>query len=207
MSRLKIYYTIDEIHNNLYTSGSEWMLEDNTEFKGLYHTYNTGEVYTGKTYVEGISNKLIQFKQQDTTNIIYKKLKPNISLKFKTPRTSPIVITQLELKTGFIRRYFIKKINDNKITEINLKQFDDWKSGIIDKNMYIAIRILWYITGSKPDYIVNNIKKSGVISKNIKQTRIANKTLLGISDILTDPLQYYTDTDFIKPTDINGLDS
>ena len=63
------------------------------------------------------------------------------------------------------------------------------------------------ITGSKPDYIVNNIKKSGVISKNIKQTRIANKTLLGISDILTDPLQYYTDTDFIKPTDINGLDS
>ncbi len=74
MSRLKIYYTIDEIHNNLYTSGSEWMLEDNTEFKGLYHRYNTGEVYTEKMYIEGLSNKLIQFKQQDKTNIIYKKL-------------------------------------------------------------------------------------------------------------------------------------
>ena len=83
---------------------------------------------------------------------------------------------------------------------------------------FIQVSIIFYLFGvgvvvvirfvvANNTKIVNNIKKSGVISKNIKQTRIANKTLLGISDILTDPLQYYTDTDFIKPTDINGLDS
>ena len=29
----------------------------------------------------------------------------------------------------------------------------------------------------------------------------------GISSKLSNPLEYYTDVDFITPTDINGLDS
>jgi hypothetical protein len=48
--RLKLYYTTDEITNNLYTSGMQYMLQDNTEYRGLYHTYLTGEVYTGATW-------------------------------------------------------------------------------------------------------------------------------------------------------------
>jgi hypothetical protein len=207
MSRLKIYYTVDEIRENLHTSGSEWMLEDNTEFKGLYHKYLTGEVFTGATYIEGTSKKLIKFEKPDTTNYIYKQLKPNININFKTPNVATVNITEQDIKIGFIRRYFIKKINNDKIIEIDLKQFDNWKSGLIDKNMYSAIRVLWYISGEKQDVISSNNKNLGVVSKNIQQIRIANKTLTGIDKLLTDPLQYYTDIDFIAPVDINGLDS
>ena len=57
--RLKLYYTTDEITNNLYTSGMQYMLQDNTEYRGLYHTYLTGEVYTGATWDSKTSKKLI----------------------------------------------------------------------------------------------------------------------------------------------------
>ena len=58
MSRQKAYYTIDEITNNLYTTGSEWMLQNFTEYKGLYHTYITGEVYTQAKWNPKTSKKL-----------------------------------------------------------------------------------------------------------------------------------------------------
>ncbi len=49
MARLKTFYTADEITNNLYTSGSEYMTEDNVEYVGSYHSYATGERYTNQT--------------------------------------------------------------------------------------------------------------------------------------------------------------
>ena len=39
--RQKTYYTADETFYNLYTTGQEWMTEDLTEYKGLYHSYTT----------------------------------------------------------------------------------------------------------------------------------------------------------------------
>ena len=46
MARLKLYYPVDEITNDLYTYGSELMTEDNVEYIGAFHRYITGEVYT-----------------------------------------------------------------------------------------------------------------------------------------------------------------
>ena len=59
--RLKLYYTADEITSNLYTSGSQFMTEDNVEYRGTYHSYITGEVYTGSTWNAKTSKKLITF--------------------------------------------------------------------------------------------------------------------------------------------------
>ena len=39
--RNKVYYLNDEITTNLYTTGSEWMLETNTNYIGQYHSYIT----------------------------------------------------------------------------------------------------------------------------------------------------------------------
>lgn len=207
MSRLKTYYTIDEIRDNLYTTGSQLMLEDGTEYKGSYHSYSTGEVYTETKYIPNVSKKLIKFQKQDTTNYIYKKLKPNIKVKFKTPTAYVTKISSQDITAGVVIRYFIQNINNKTIIEIDSKQFDFWKTNTIDKTIHNAVRISWYISGNKQDIIDNGVLKLGVITKNINQINSVKSRIPGISKILTDPLQYYTDTDFIAPVDINGLDS
>ncbi len=207
MSRLKIYYNKSEIQTNLYTSGSIWMLEDTTEYIGLYHKYTTGEVYTQSDFIPGKSKKLIELQQTNSDNYIYKKLKPNLNIKFKTPVPYTVVINTISIESGVIPRYFLKKNNSKTIIEIDIKQYDDWKINLIDKTIYTAIRIFWNITGDKYDSVKNGIISKGVISKNSKRIRHAQIKLPGIENILTDPLQYYTDSDFIAPTDINGLDS
>ena len=85
MSRLKSFYTADEITNNLYTSGSEYMTEDTVEYVGAYHSYATGERYTNQVWNNKISKQLLPYVKYDTTNEQYKQLKPNIDVRYETP--------------------------------------------------------------------------------------------------------------------------
>ena len=48
--RTKTYYTNDEIINDLFTQGKEWMTEDFIEYIGPYHTYPNGAIYSGAEY-------------------------------------------------------------------------------------------------------------------------------------------------------------
>lgn len=206
MSRQKSYYSVDEITNNLYASKNQLMYTDGTEYVGLYHKYSTGEVYTQPNWNPITSKKLIDYQDKTTNAYKYNQLN-NINVKFTYPIPNTVSITTSAIRQGNVIRYFVQKINTKTITEIDQNQFNDWKSAIIDNIIYKAAKIVWYITGEKSDSINGNIKIEGVKTKNIKQINMINKKLPGISNILTDPLQYYTDTDFIKPTDINGLDS
>ena len=78
MSRKKVRYTKDEITNNLYTTGQEWMTPDNEEYIGLYHRYSTGEVYTSAKWNPNKSIKLIKFRLLPEGNKSYKKIKEDI---------------------------------------------------------------------------------------------------------------------------------
>lgn len=207
MSRLKIYYSPSEQKLNLYTTGSQWMYKDGTEYKGAYHTYSTGEVYTMAKYIGGKSEPLVKFEKTDNTNYVYKQLKPNIKVKFKTPIPYNVTIKNENIQSGILIRYFLKKVNSENIIEISSKQYDEWKTNDIDKNLHQTVRIFWKITGNKYDTVINGTKQLGVISKNRNQIINAATKIPGIENILTNPLQYYTDTDFTDVLDINGLDS
>jgi len=61
----------------------------------------------------------------------------------------------------------------------------------------------WYITGNIQDVVQGSVNVLGVRSKNLKQIEAANKILPGISEVLKNHLQFYTDTAFIVPKDIN----
>ena len=76
--RDKIYYLNDEINAGLFTTGSEWMLEDLTEYKGSYHSYITGEVYTEASWNPITSKPLLKFKLNEPNTVEYNTLKPNI---------------------------------------------------------------------------------------------------------------------------------
>jgi hypothetical protein len=204
MARFKLYYPVEEITNDLYTFGGELMTEDTAEYIGPFHRYITGEVYTGATWNATTSKKLIAFKQQDITTI-YNTLKPDIRLKYIAPKRSVPQITSADISLGSIQRYFIRKQNESVVFEIDAGQFSNWGSNVIDNKVYTAVRLEWFITGNQQDTKNGNVMMPGIVTKNIQQVKAASQTIPELTTILTNPIEFYVDTDYVTPIDINGL--
>lgn len=210
MSRFKTYYPADEITINLFTTGSEWMTEQSREYVGEYHTYTTGEVYSEASYNPRFSVRLIPYISAETANSttsIYKTLKPDIRVAYKTPELTIISPTLNDYKLGFFRRFFLKKFNETLIIEVDSKQFDLWKSSVIDRNLYNGVELLWFISGPIEDTYNKQIKIVGVYSKNQKQIAIAAQKMPELTTRLSNLIEFYADTDYLVPKDINNLDS
>lgn len=205
MLRKRIYYSDNEITDNLYTSGLEWMLqENNTEYIGLYHQYLTGEVFTQATWNPSLSQKLIPYETKDSKTYIYAELKPDIVTKYINANSAYPVITDIDRKNGFIYRYFIKRYDHKFATEILEADYQKWLNFDIDPILYQAIKVKWIITGPKQTIDIGGIKTIGVYEQNLETIKMLEQTTPGISATLSNPLQYYTDTDFIAPADINS---
>lgn len=201
--RQRLHYTPSQITKNLYTTGSEWMTEDQREYIGPYHTYITGEVFTETEWNPSKSKKLIIFLNESDQIKKYKELK-TVQTNFKTPNTYIPIITEAARSAGFITRYFLKKINQRQIFEVDESQYTSWKSREIDYNLYSGIELKWTITGPLQDVIQNGVSIKGVATKNIEAMRAVETKFPEIFDILTNPIQYYSDIDFIVPKDINA---
>jgi hypothetical protein len=203
MGRLKIYYSVDEITNNLYTSGSELMSELGSNYIGLYHKYtSTGETYSGATWNPITSIKLIAYTKPDPILNVYKSLK-QLKTTYKNIESYKLMITDQNRIDGVVTRSFLKKNNESLFIEVSESTWADWQSNNIDRNLYNGVQLQWYITGPIDDTRQNGVFKPGVISKNKKQIIAAEFTLPGISKKLINPLEFYTDTDFVVPRDIN----
>jgi len=201
--RNRLHYTPNQITLNLYTTGSQWMTDDGAEFIGPYHTYTTGEIYSESKWNAKTSKKLVPLVLHATDNHVYKQLK-TVQTKFDNPQPIQPVITEQDKATGFITRYFLKKTNEYVITEIDEPQYDKWVIQEIDSYIWTAKKITWYITGNLHDEMQNGVLAPGVIEKNFQEIRRAETELPGISLILTNPIQYYSDSDFVIPKDINS---
>jgi len=205
MGRFKTYYPISEITPDLYTPGKQLMTENNVEYIGAYHKYLTGEVYTKAQWQPDRSVILIPYIDQTISNknITYFKLKPEIRLARISPTTHNVVVTVTDYTRGTLQRFFIKKRNDNAIIEINSQQFNAWQTDQLDKKLYVAIEIAWYISGTANDVITAGILVPGVATRNKKQIQLAANSIPEIATYLTNPLQFYADTEYTVPKDIN----
>ena len=103
--------------------------------------------------------------------------------------------------------YFIKKINDSQIIEINQKQYNDWKNNNIDRILYKAVDLVWFISGNINDTHNGPTKIPGVLTSNQQNIDVASKTIPELKSYLSNLLEFYTDSDYVVPVDINGLDS
>ena len=208
-TRKLTYYSADETTNNLFTTGQQWMTTDEREYRGAYHKYLTGEVFTEAKWNPKKSKPLIPYVAPVTNkyNRLYRTLKPKIKTLYDSPKSQSVTITQKDIDAGVINRYFYKRYDNDKILETTESLYNEIISNQVDKKLYVTQKIQWFITGNKNDQFKNGVFIAGVSTKNINQVKFAAKTLPGLTAILTDPLQYYTDTDFIAPVDINGLDS
>jgi hypothetical protein len=191
MARIKLKYDLSDIKTDLYTFGKEWTTEDGQEYIGLYHKYvSTGEIYTGANWDKNISKKLIKFFENSDVNV-YKKIQ-QIKVEFQQPFPERPVITDEDQKQGYFTRYFLKKFNELRVIEISKKQYNAYQNKKIDNNAYVAASIKWYITGN-------------AAKQNSRNIEIASKQLPQLQSVLNDVLQFYTDTDYNVPADINGL--
>ena len=203
MKRLKLKYSVNEITNNLYTFGKEWMTEDDVEYIGLYHTYTTGEVYTRPVWDEQLSKKLVEYTDTTTSVYKYNKLKPNIKVTHKSIQPYQVIVSATDYKTGYITRYFAKKQNENLIIEVNASQYADWDSAKIDNVLYDMIQIKWWVSGNIND-ISGVVNVPGVKTKNKQAVQSAEIKMPGISLKLSNYTQYYADTTVVVPKDINA---
>ena len=208
MARIKLYYTTDEITNDLYTTGNEYMTMDDVEYRGAYHRYITGEIYTEAKWNSKLSKKLIRYvENQSSADETYKRLQPSLQVTYALPSAIIPQPSKTEIQDGKIYRYFIKRKNDANILEIDLNQYTKWLNNVIDKKMYDSVKILWSIGGSIQDTHRHGIIVPGVISNNMKQRSFGSRIIPGLTSRLDNLLELYTDNDYSTPVDINGLDS
>ena len=206
MSRIRPHYSKDEIITDLYTYGTEWMYEDTLPYIGVYHRYTTGEVYTGASYNENTSKKLIPYVDTTTAKYRYKQLK-TIATSYDTVNKHILEITSEDYDNGYVMRYFINKVNENSIFEISKKKYDDHSGTLIDPNLYRTAVVKWQLTGQQTNTVIGGITTMGVAEKNMIATRraeIGANGMVGLSAYLSNYLEYYTDTDVTVPANING---
>lgn len=206
MSRIRPHYSKDEIITDLYTYGTEWMYEDTLPYIGVYHRYTTGEVYTGASYNENTSKKLIPYVDTTTAKYRYKQLK-TIATSYDTVNKHILEITSEDYDNGYVMRYFINKVNENSIFEISKKKYDDHSGTLIDPNLYRTAVVKWQLTGQQTNTVIGGITTMGVAEKNMIATRraeIGANGMVGLSTYLSNYLEYYTDTDVTVPANING---
>ena len=204
MARKKVRYTKDEITNNLYTTGSEWMTTDYAEYIGLYHRYTTGEVYTLSKWNSQKSVELIPFKELSKTSQRYRLIKEDIKTLYQPIQPYFLETSEKDIITGYITRYFAYDIVNNVVLEIDNDTYKKIQQKEIDPNVYQIVSLRWYITGDLED-VTSGIGRDGVKTKNKKEIQAASKTISLLSTYLTDLSEFYSDTTYIIPDDINQL--
>ena len=66
--------------------------------------------------------------------------------------------------------------------------------------------MLWFISGPIEDTYEKQIKIVGVYSKNQKQLALAAQRMPELATRLNNLIEFYSDTDYLVPKDINSLD-
>lgn len=88
---------------------------------------------------------------------------------------------------GYITRYFVKKINDNTIYEVDSVGFFN-----ISDTLYTKSSISWKITGNADDTTDGKtLIDIGVISYNSNSIAVLEKTIPGIRNILRNVLEFW----------------
>ena len=95
--------------------------------------------------------------------------------------------TLKDYEKGYINRYFVQKINDLTITEVDKDRYNK-----IYTNYFNKLVIQWIIFGPKNSLYNNKIlDRKGVQEQNI-QTLVENeKSMKGIKNYLNNPLEFW----------------
>lgn len=208
--RKKIYYPDSQITKNLYTGGKEWMfLNTWQEYRGYYHKYSNGEVFTEREWDPVRSEVLTPYKEKQDSYFRYLDIKnytlfqgekyemlgPKKFYLYTAPRAVKRLPTDIESENGFMERIFVYKRNEpNRVMfEVDQKQienFDKDNTGI-NQYLYGYVKIPWKLTGPERDvFDGNTLTTPGVIDTNLRIIERNSKNFPILKQILTNPREH-----------------
>lgn len=201
--RKKEYYNKEEIVENQYTTGKEYMTKNRVEYIGLYHKYITGEVYTLATFNANKSIPLMSYQEESADIKLYKTNKSKIKTKYNTPSIfypSPSID---DINKKSITRYILKNVSTNQIFETNQQTVQHYQKKKIDNNLYQLETIEWKIAGPLNTTTIDGITEVGVVEQNIQTIRNKTKKMSGLLQYFKSYSEFYTDITYEVPTNIN----
>jgi hypothetical protein len=176
---------------------------------GYYCLLSTGGVFTGSTFINNVSKRLIPYKQakqvleNQSKNIYYDTLVKDKGIdKIKTYQT-PISFyhppTEDDYKNGTYIRYFCKPRNQNfGIIEISIDVYNSFinQEKKYNDEYYEVIAIDWKITGPLQDDTSNSQQIiHGVIDTNFRNVKRNNMQFKGLSTYLDNFKEFYRFTE------------
>jgi hypothetical protein len=107
----------------------------------------------------------------------------------ETPTPMPPVITQSDVREGFVIRYFIHQVTDNTfILEIDKYQYEHFK----ENPRFAVTKIKWKIVGKKETIALNNnVNIHGVEDLNKIAVANVDLTFRGLRNYITNYLEYW----------------
>lgn len=203
--RKRIYYTKAQITEGLVTNGGEWMFTDNTEYIGQYHTYTTGEVFSEASYVKDKSRILIPYINIDlineeneigidtTKNFEYDNIKNLDVSKSIIPNPSRQPISNNDIKSEYIIRYFAYKVNDGQLLELDKDTYNKVGSEDgLDKILWRKFQLRWKVSGPDNDVINSDgsISEYGIIDTNKRTIALKSEEYPTLMDYIVDYKDY-----------------
>ena len=196
-------YLPEDIETGLFTSGSEWQTADGTEYVGLYHRYNTGEVYTKAEWYPNSSQQLFEYRPETTANNVYYTLRPDINVTYESVPEHRVQPTAADIARGFVTRYIALDMIQGSIRDVNQATYQNIQNRRWDSNRWRAVQVEWKITGETQDQTSYQGTTLGIESYNRQAIRVAERQIPGLSRYITNYTTYAADSDFIVPRDIN----
>ena len=194
------YYPSFRIKTDQATSGNEYLL-NGQNYKGPYYVTFDNKIYSGTDPIVGPSEELkpINFYGQNSTMLatsnMSAELKSQLSNKtnlYKNTGKEPLSYfpkpTQSDYDTGYIIRYFIKRINSKGfVTEISPQEYNDFVNGTVlyDVSFYLVQDIFWKLTGNlnTKRYSQYDIRE-GIIDTNKRLVEAANIKFIGLVEFI-----------------------
>lgn len=191
---------------NLFTPGGEYALKaTGDEYKGYYFKTYKGEFYTGfAPSLKDTNQQLLPLQEterefgtlQSDEILLYDEIYNNpheFSLKLtqEVPSYTP-VIKVADSINGFIIRYFAQNKITKQIQEIEKTVYTDLDSKSVKyfyKN-YSIVRLYWFLAGEIEDTQPGAYKIPGIRTKNTESIKAAEKVIPGLSQYLTNPLEF-----------------
>lgn len=189
-----MFYPKNKIKTGLYTSGGEYkVISTNKMYIGYYFTTFDDKIFTGKepsiNSEELIKTTSSAKKASHIQNSLYDMSKKSS----KTPEVSYVPYLpnpqNEDYIRGYIDRYFIKRINGDADTIVELSE-NDYNS-LINNSLYQNIKIRWKISGPKEDILSNpELPIYGIESTNRRTLERASTQMPTLPRYLKNLMQF-----------------
>jgi hypothetical protein len=102
------------------------------------------------------------------------------------PKFYTFLVTENDYQNEFVYRYFVQKINDSSVIEVDSKNYNN-----IQKNLFNKVVVTWHLIGPARNVYVNGkLYEQGVYEKNLKEINSAAQSMPNLKNIITNYTQY-----------------